>query len=169
MDWQMVGAIGEILGAAGVIATLGYLATQVREAKRATQRRGVTETLDLNQEFLANLARDVAAARVWRLGMAADSSLTADELMSFSAMLYQITLVWERLYYLEREGLVETWMLEEQRNSRREIWGAPGFRLWFEHRGHWLSSEFRSLIENELPTTVEYRPLGVETPAPSEE
>ncbi len=101
--------------------------------------------------------------------MAGDSSLTADELVSFRTMLYQITLVWERLYHLEREGQVEACIVEEYRNSRREIWRAPGFRSWFDARGHWLSSEFRSLIENELSSTIEYRPRGLDTSVPSEE
>ena len=31
MNWEAIGAIGELLGAAGVIATLGYLAFQIRQ------------------------------------------------------------------------------------------------------------------------------------------
>ena len=36
MNWDAIGAIGEILGAIAVVATLGYLAVQVRQSKRAT-------------------------------------------------------------------------------------------------------------------------------------
>ncbi len=31
MNWQAIGAIGELAGAVGVIATLGYLAFQIRQ------------------------------------------------------------------------------------------------------------------------------------------
>ncbi len=34
MNWEAIGAIGELLGAAGVIATLGYLAFQIRQNTR---------------------------------------------------------------------------------------------------------------------------------------
>ncbi len=34
MNWEAIGAIGELLGAAGVIATLGYLAFQIRQNNR---------------------------------------------------------------------------------------------------------------------------------------
>jgi hypothetical protein len=37
MNWEAIGAVAEILGAAGVILTLLYLATQIRESRRATQ------------------------------------------------------------------------------------------------------------------------------------
>jgi len=38
VDWQMIGAIGEVLGAAAVVVTLFYLAREVREASREAQR-----------------------------------------------------------------------------------------------------------------------------------
>ncbi len=34
MNWEAIGAIGEILGAAGVIVTVGYLAFQIRQNNR---------------------------------------------------------------------------------------------------------------------------------------
>ncbi|HEY5645410.1 MAG TPA: hypothetical protein VIS76_05700 [Pseudomonadales bacterium] len=36
MNWEAIGAIGEILGALAVVLTLGYLAVQVKYAKTAT-------------------------------------------------------------------------------------------------------------------------------------
>ena len=31
MNWEAIGAVGEVLGAVGVILTLGYLAVQIRQ------------------------------------------------------------------------------------------------------------------------------------------
>lgn len=36
MNWEAIGAIGETLGAIAVVATLGYLAVQIRESRKAT-------------------------------------------------------------------------------------------------------------------------------------
>ena len=36
MNWEAIGAIGEILGAIAVVATLSYLATQTRQSRKAT-------------------------------------------------------------------------------------------------------------------------------------
>lgn len=41
MNWDAVGAIGEILGATAVIVTLAYLAKQVRQTKEAQQSSGL--------------------------------------------------------------------------------------------------------------------------------
>ena len=37
MNWDAIGAIGEIIGAIAVVATLGYLAVQIRQ--NSTQAR----------------------------------------------------------------------------------------------------------------------------------
>ncbi len=36
MNWDAIGAVGETLGAIAVIATLAYLAAQIRESRKAT-------------------------------------------------------------------------------------------------------------------------------------
>ena len=38
MNWDAIGAIGEIIGAIAVVVTLAYLAIQVRHAKETAQR-----------------------------------------------------------------------------------------------------------------------------------
>lgn len=55
MNWDAIGAVGEILGAAAVVATLAYLAIQIRHAKdasadvnRLSRAAGVRETIALN-------------------------------------------------------------------------------------------------------------------------
>ena len=58
MNWEAIGAIGEILGAIAVVATLGYLAVQVRQSSRLAK---ADMTKDL---FLASRSAilDIAAS-----------------------------------------------------------------------------------------------------------
>ncbi len=61
MNWDAIGAIGEILGAIAVIGTLAYLSTQVKHARtatvdqnrltRATAIREVILTMSTNEEL----------------------------------------------------------------------------------------------------------------------
>ena len=48
MNWDMLGAIGELVGALAVVLTLFYLARQVRDASRETQ---LERWRKLNEEF----------------------------------------------------------------------------------------------------------------------
>ena len=61
MNWEAIGAIGEIIGAAAVALTLGYFAIQLRaskdaaaDANRLERAKGVREMMlatSLNAEF----------------------------------------------------------------------------------------------------------------------
>jgi len=61
---------GCILGAAGVVVTLAYLARQVRLANIAAQHEATREALDLNDRFLAEMGRTPQTASVFRHGLA---------------------------------------------------------------------------------------------------
>ena len=45
MNWEAIGAVGEVAGAAGVIATLGYLALQIRANTSWQKRQGFRDAL----------------------------------------------------------------------------------------------------------------------------
>ena len=47
MNWEAIGAVGEVVGAIGVIATLGYLAVQIRQNSnvvRSSTRQAISTT-----------------------------------------------------------------------------------------------------------------------------
>jgi hypothetical protein len=46
MNWEAIAAIGEDVGAFGVIVSLGYLAIQIRQNTRRTHRRGGFRGID---------------------------------------------------------------------------------------------------------------------------
>lgn len=56
MDWNAIGAIGEILGAIAVVATLGHLAVQTRHGVAATQANTRQAILQSDQQLLMYLA-----------------------------------------------------------------------------------------------------------------
>ena len=69
MNWDAIGAIGEILGAAAVVLTLGYVAIQVRHAKN--------ETADQNRLERARGVREMA------LAMISNPEVAHDQIESF--------------------------------------------------------------------------------------
>ncbi len=59
MNWEALGAIGEILGAIGVIATLAYLAVQIRQNTRAI-RGSTLSALTQHQQFEIHWSSELA-------------------------------------------------------------------------------------------------------------
>ena len=161
MNWTMLGAIGEILGAAGVILTLWYLATQVKENTLASRREAMRELLNQNHSFLSQFASDPKTADVFRRGMLDDPNLNPGELAQFRALLLQLTYLWERLFHLDRTASLDPWVVESNTVTRSEMVRAPGYRAFWQERGHWVDAEFRSVIEGEMQGESHYSPLGL--------
>ncbi len=84
MNWEAIGAVGEILSAMGVVVTLGYLAVQIRQsnaiASWETHRSAVAGFSDAFQ----NIANDADNARVYRCGLFDLQSLAPDDRLRFS-------------------------------------------------------------------------------------
>lgn len=73
MNWEAVGAIGEIVGAAAVVVTLVFLAAQIRLSARATQESNKLEraaAIDRHAETIgrwrARLTENRGLAELWQ-------------------------------------------------------------------------------------------------------
>ncbi len=67
MNWEAIGAIGEILGAIAVVATLAYLAVQVRQNSRATDVSTLSLALNAFNQIDTLIATNSNMARIFRL------------------------------------------------------------------------------------------------------
>ncbi len=100
MNWDALGAVAETLGAIAVLATLIYLAIQIRQTKELAR----TQTYHLAIEQM------VAAAMRPEISLLFESehrSLTEEERKQLASPLMAVLYSHEILYHLWREGQVE--------------------------------------------------------------
>jgi hypothetical protein len=65
VNWEAIGAVGELLGSAAVFATLGYLAVQIRHARGEAKRALSQGRMEANRELLLlELGHENLAARI---------------------------------------------------------------------------------------------------------
>ena len=110
MNWEAIGAIGEILGAAAVFVTLVYLAMQIRQ-NTASMTTSVYESAmggfnELNQTLISNLE----LASIHRRALYDPDSLNDDELFVFNFILrvylnhvYKLFRLYQRGVFPEEE------------------------------------------------------------------
>lgn len=83
MNWDAIGAIGEIVGAAAVVVTLGYLARQIRQSMAAAKTDSRQRVLDRYSDAVGNvLAPNVLEAM--RNGLDDFSTLSSKEQAAFT-------------------------------------------------------------------------------------
>jgi hypothetical protein len=86
MNWEAAGALGEIIGAIAVIATLAFLAAQIRQGHRLQRESNVLARSaavdrihDQLQDFARLLASDSEAVRIWLAGCAGEELGAVDQ------------------------------------------------------------------------------------------
>ena len=99
MNWEAIGATGEIVGAIAVVVAIGYLAVQIRQNTRSlraathhSSARSATETQDL-------CAQSDDLSRVFRIGSREREELTEDERQRWDAMLMSIFVWYEDTFF----------------------------------------------------------------------
>ena len=87
MNWEAIGAVGEIVGAIAVIVTLGYLAVQIRQntrTVRASTHHGISRELnELNIAF----GSDPAVSSLLLRGSEDYSQLDHDERFQYTLLM----------------------------------------------------------------------------------
>lgn len=64
MNWDAIGAIGEVVGAIAVVATIGYLAVQTRQANRLARANAVLSLQSEMREHRGSVVFDSDLTRI---------------------------------------------------------------------------------------------------------
>ena len=146
MNWEAIGAIGEVIGAFGVIATLAYLAVQVRQATNSVQGAAELEASKQFTDWHARITNSLELRTVWDKG-AADEVLDDDERVQYVWLIAELFFMVEGFFRQYRRGLISeaTWEPLEMAvvSALATVQGAA----WWESGVAPLSGEFRAHID----------------------
>jgi hypothetical protein len=112
MDWTAVGAIGEVVGAIAVFATLLYLSIQVREGNKHAELEGFRHTVDGLNEWMDQVVASKQTASILRRGRRDIASLDEDERMQFEHL------------HLRFLNTLEGWYRHVDQTSRHDAYRA---------------------------------------------
>ena len=79
MNWDAIGAVGEILGALAVLVTLVYLALQVQHIKKHTESSALDHIINALNEFAGHIAQSESLADIIARGRESYDALNAEE------------------------------------------------------------------------------------------
>ena len=65
MNWEAVGTIAEIVGAVGVIASLLYLAVQIRQSTKVARAETTKDLYLASRDAILQIASNDALAKIW--------------------------------------------------------------------------------------------------------
>lgn len=156
MNWDAIGAIGEIVGAIAVVISLVYLASQIQLSNRASRRAAEQNLIDNQRIWLGRLSENEQLSDIWLRGSRNDPNLTEIEWIRFGSLCNEVTINWERSFLLANDGDVSVSIIERDSRTRRQLIGSPGYKKWFASRKFALTEEFANLVEKELASAEPY-------------
>lgn len=131
MNWDAIGAIGEVTGALAVVITLVLLMRQLRENTKSVKAATSSAYMQTYSVLNANIA-NLEMARIVRIGMADPAQLTEDETQAFYHTMWSTASVYEGLFNLYQQGSIPEvhWLIP--RNDIVGVTATPGGRAFFE-------------------------------------
>jgi hypothetical protein len=127
MNWDAIGAVGEIFGAIGVIITLAYLASQIRQNTRASKSEALQSLAESGASMNAMVVGDEEVARIFSAGLSDEyEQLNPIERTRFTFLIAQWILAYEAVYLQHGLGTVT----DELFDSRME-----NLRMWLNTKG----------------------------------
>jgi len=152
MDWDAISGLAEIFGTLAVLATLFYLARQIRqntEEIRSANYHGVTDSFN---EINLAIAGDPILAKIFRVGNEDYDSLSDDEKYQYSFFMHSAFRVLDVINYQSQHGTGDMTLWEFERKTLDTLLASPGGRQWWRHRLYNFSEEFVNYVENDVLT-----------------
>jgi len=150
MNWDAIGAVGEIIGATCVLATLIYLSIQIRNNTREVQTENVHRVTDSFNELNLLLASDGALAELWHKGAENYDSLTDTEKARFNFLWLSAFRIYDSLYYQIQRGTGDEILWNTELTTLNWLFSFPGTREWWRQQHFAFSPGFKEYIDKNV-------------------
>ena len=151
MNWDALGAIAELLGALGVIASLLYLAVQMRGANRAAAVDAKLRAMDLLDNYMSMLIASPELNKLWMRGRKSLDGLSEDEYFQFSNMAFKGCWYFSASYFQYRRGTLsdDDW---KEPLAIIDYWiTGKGFQAWWNKLGRTMfAPDFVQFIDGRI-------------------
>ena len=140
-DW---GAIGEIIGALGVIASLLYVAAQIRQSSKIARNATTQGILGASVQMNTAIAGDIVGvgAKVIR-----GDELNPEEDFRFSSILLAVFAQTWQVHYQHTQQMIEPEIFEAYERRVVSFLGVPKVVEWWRENDFRFSQSFRDYIE----------------------
>jgi hypothetical protein len=147
MNWEMLSAIGQLVAAIGVIPSLIYLAVQIREQNKERRCAGINILTAQWSELVKTAQESREFATLFLQGMRSFHDLDAPDKLRFSAFFTRLTRNCEGMFIYYRDGTLEKALWNGVERTMSDYFAYSGAREWWATRKHWLTDEFRAVVE----------------------
>jgi hypothetical protein len=161
MNWDIVGAVAELLGAAGVIGSLVYVARQMKSSTLASQVESKLRVTDKMADFQNQLIEYPHLMELMIAGRRNYTSLDRDQRIQFANLALKACWFLSAAHFMYRKGSIDKDDWHEFRATCLYWASGPGFREWWQTQGHLnFAGAFKRFMEEEIAQAIQASPAG---------
>ena len=150
MNWEAIGAIGEVIGAVAVLVTLVYLASQIRQNTKSLKATATQAIMSETSRTYSALASDEDMSRIYWSGLEDFWSLNQSERRRFATYMASTMKPWENILTQVRIGAIEKEAMDGGRNELIRHFSQPGMRQWWVKGESAFNWELVEYVEKEI-------------------
>ena len=148
MNWEAIGAIGEIVGAISVLVTLIFLILQIQQNTIALQQQSSRASTSSLQQISATMMNPDVAAAISPAYAEAEAELTIPQTVQLEHQMMSYLLVLQQDFLDWRKGIHPNVIWESRIPLIDAIFIAQRAREWWENIGHkYFTPEFKNLVD----------------------
>jgi len=148
MNWDAIGAIGEIVGALAVFITLVYLSVQIRHSTKATRLQTAQATFHLSFEEVA-LFTQGRNPEIWcRFRVEGWKALPPSDQVVAGALAITLFTTYDSHYQNYREGTLSLEIHNSYRTRLIRQLSVPAIREWWAHNEVQFTESFKIYVNN---------------------
>jgi len=160
MNWEELSAIGQLAAVLIGIPSIIYLAIQIRNQSKESQRAAANVLIAHWTDFRKSLSDNADLAAIHLRGLESFDELTPVEKLRFGSALGRIFVLSEGLYLFYLDGALDSKLWKAFEQTTADLIAYPGAQAWWSTRKHWHTQKFcalvdRAIAEQRKPTLYE--------------
>jgi hypothetical protein len=146
VNWEAAGAIGEIVGAAAVVISLIYLASQIRTQNREARAASVHQVMHEYSSAVSRLI-EPEVADIWLAAIEDFDSLSPSQRLRFVILNTVVARSFEDAFFQWREGRLDDDVWHSLMPALRDVKSTEAFNRFWELRRHQFRAEFADYVD----------------------
>ena len=153
MNWEAIGAVGEIIGGVAVIASLLFVGYQLRQGQNVERANAQREILKQGRDWFALTREDPELHDTVRSLIYDYDKGSAREQHLFYSWFWDYLQVFEQAYYMHRDGFLNDASFEGAATAAISLINTPGGNSCWNHAKEIWGEDARSYTIERLRTT----------------
>lgn len=145
-----LGALGELLGSLGVIVSLLYVSTQIRQNTRSMQASSYQTVVDAVNQVNRLLVQEEGLPGLVLRGQQNLAALEPEERIRFGAFLAHVIYNHEIALHLHKQGFLDQDSFDAHCASVVQVLKAPGAALWWRSARTRMSETLKQHLDGAL-------------------